>query len=271
MNTNRLETIFSDLKASGQKTVLPFLTAGYPSLPATGAMLHALEARGTRICELGVPFSDPVADGPTIQASYTAALEAGVTVAGIFSMVRDYRAAGGSMALLAMVSYSIVFKLGPQQFCAQAADAGLDGLIVPDLSLDEAGDFIEIAKQAGLCNVLLISPTTPDARRAEIAKASTGFVYFMSVAGITGERITLPPETIDAVAALKTHTDTPICVGFGISSPDMVEAVCQVAAGAIVGSAIIHKINDAVAQNAPQDQLVETVADFVAELLAPVQ
>ncbi|MCD4823891.1 MAG: tryptophan synthase subunit alpha [Phycisphaerae bacterium] len=277
LQNNRLIQTFADLRANGKKTLLPFLTAGYPDSRTTTNMLSEVERRGARICELGVPFSDPIADGPVIQASYTAALDGGFTLAGLFESVREYRATGGpdggpgGLALLAMVSYSIVYRYGCEKFCADAAAAGFDGLIVPDLPLGQADNFATLAASAGLCNVLLISPTTPQQRRIEIAKASSGFVYFMSVAGITGERTVLPPSTIEAVAELETHTDTPICIGFGISSADMVEEVCGTAEGAIVGSAIIHKINDAVAANAPSRQIVETVGQFVEKLLQPIR
>lgn len=265
---NRITTLFADLRSAGRKTLLPFLTAGYPDLAATEALLADIESRGARICELGIPFSDPIADGPTIQASYTDALDGGVTIEAIFAMVKRYRDAGGQMALVAMVSYSIVFRHGAEAYLAAAKAAGFDGVIIPDLPVDEAGDMETKTAAVGLCNVLLIAPTTPAARRLEIARQSQGFIYFMSVAGITGERVELPPETISAVAELRTHTDTPICVGFGISNATMVQEVCSAADGAIVGSAIIHRITDA--KDKPQAQLVEAVGGFVSELLAPL-
>ena len=269
LSENRLVKTFAELRAAGKQTVLPFLTAGYPDLETTAAMLTDLESRGVRICELGVPFSDPIADGPTIQASYTDALGCGVTSEQIFDRVRAYRAGGGQMALIAMVSYSIVYRHGVEQYLAAAREAGIDGMIVPDLPLDEAGDMETLTASLGLCNILLISPTTPPARQVEIAKHSSGFIYFMSIAGITGERSALPAETISAVAELRTHTETPVCVGFGISTPDMVQTVCEVADGAIVGSAIIHRITDA--KDASRDEQVARVGQFVGELLAGAQ
>jgi len=268
LSDNRITTTFAELRSAGRKSVLPFLTAGYPDLAATEALLNDFESRGVRMCEIGVPFSDPIADGPTIQASYTAALEAGVTCEQIFEMVRRYRAAGGQMALVAMVSYSIVFRHELKAYLAEAASAGFDGVIIPDLPVEEAGTAETLAAEAGLANVLLIAPTTPPDRRIEIAKQSRGFIYYISVAGITGERDKLPPETVDAVAELRTHTDTPIAVGFGISNPAMVAEVCAAADGAIVGSAIIHRITDAM--GAGTDALVKQVGDFVSELLAPL-
>jgi tryptophan synthase alpha chain len=249
---------------------MPFITAGYPDLQSTREILRDIEGRGVRICELGIPFSDPIADGPVIQASYTAALAGGVTLAGIFEAVRSYRRDGGKMALLAMVSYSIVFRHGVERFCADASEAGFDGLIVPDLPMGQEDVFPSIAEAAGLCNVMLIAPSTPEDRKVAIAKQSTGFVYYISVAGITGERTKLPQETISAVAELEKHTETPICVGFGISNAQTVTEVCKVADGAIVGSAIIHRINDARGKNLPREQIVKIVGDFVGELIKPV-
>ena len=266
---NRLTRTFAALRAAGRQTLLPFLTAGYPDLATTAALLADLERREVRICEIGIPFSDPIADGPTIQASYTAALDKGVTCEAIFEMVGQYRSGGGEMALVAMGSYSIVFRHGPAAYLAQAKAAGFDGVIIPDLPVDEAAGMEDMAAEAGLANVLLIAPTTPADRRLEIARRSQGFIYYISVAGITGERDKLPDETIAAVAELRKHTDTPVCVGFGISNPRTVETVCSVADGAIVGSAIIRRITDAIAS--PTDDLVAKVGAFVSELLQPVR
>lgn len=266
LDDNRIVRTFAELRAARAKTLLPFLTAGYPDLETTASLLGAFEARGVRVCELGIPFSDPIADGPTIQASYTEALAAGINCEAIFEMVRGYRAGGGRMALLAMVSYSIVFRRGPDEYFAAAKHAGFDGVIIPDLPLEEASSVEPLAASHGLASVMLIAPTSPPARRLEIASHSRGFIYFISVAGITGERDRLPDATIAAVAELRTHTETPVCVGFGISRPDMVKAVCAAADGAIVGSAIIHRISDS--KDLPRAELVANVTDFVGELLA---
>ncbi len=290
---NRLVRCFAELRAAGKQTLLPFITAGYPDLATTEALLHEFAARGVRICELGIPFSDPIADGPTIQASYTEALADGVNSEAIFETVRRFRHADASapqvsnaksqimnrksqtggrkseIALLAMVSYSIIYRHGVADYLRTAAAAGFDGMIVPDLPLEEAGDFEPPSAAAGLCNVMLIAPTTPPPRRLEIARHSRGFIYFVSIAGITGERDKLPEDTIAAVAELRRHTDTPVCVGFGISRPEMVAHVCEVADGAIVGSAIVHRITDA--KDGPRDELVRRAGSFVGELLAALQ
>jgi tryptophan synthase alpha chain len=169
-----------------------------------------------------------------------------------------------------MVSYTIIYRHGVAKFLADAARAGFDATIVPDLPLEEAAGFEKLATEAGLANVMLISPTTPPARRLRIAGHSHGFIYFISISGITGERDRLPQSTIDAVAQLRTHTGTPVCVGFGISGPQTVAQVCQAADGAIVGSAIVRRIADLAAAKTPRKKLVKEVGDFVAELLAPL-
>jgi tryptophan synthase alpha chain len=270
LEANRLVRTFADLRAAGKKTVIPFITAGYPDLGATAALLGEFARRGVRVCELGIPFSDPVADGPVIQSSYTQALEAGVTSEAIFEMVRGFRKGGGAaeLALVAMVSYSIVFRRGVSRYFADARDAGFDGLIIPDLPLEEAADAELAAGEAGLCNVMLIAPTTSLARRLEIARHSRGFVYYISVAGITGARDRLPGETIAAVADLRRRVDTPVCVGFGISNAATVEEVCNVADGAIVGSAIVKRIMEEKDKTAAQ--MVAEVGDFVSRLLSPL-
>jgi len=169
---------------------------------------------------------------------------------------------------VAMVSFSIVFRHGDKKYISSAAEAGFDAVLIPDLPLEEAGKMESLAASQGLANVMLIAPTTPPKRQLEIAKHSRGFIYYISVAGITGERDKFPEDTIRAVADLRKHTDTPICVGFGISKPEMVATVCQVADGAIVGSALVHRIADV--KDAPSDKIVKNVGDFVSELLRPL-
>jgi tryptophan synthase alpha chain len=271
LDDNRLVRAFAALRAAGKKTVVPFITAGYPDLETTAALLGEFARRGVRVCELGIPFSDPVADGPVIQASYTQALETGITSDRIFETVKRFRQdnSGGELALVAMVSYSIVFRHGVDKYLAAARDAGLDGLIIPDLPLEEAGCVEAAAADAGLCNILLIAPTTSPRRRLEIARHSRGFIYYVSVAGITGARDRLPEATVAAVAELRKCTDTPVCVGFGVSNAVTVEEVCQVADGAIVGSAIVNRITEE--RDKPAARLVGEVGDFVARLLAPLR
>jgi tryptophan synthase alpha chain len=268
LDNNRIVQAFGALRSAGKKALIPFLTAGYPDPQTIGALLKDFQARGVRICELGIPFSDPIADGPVIQNSYTEALAAGFTSDKVNDIVHRYRADGGRMALAAMVSYTIVFRHEVESYLASLAKAGLDGVIIPDLPLEEATVAERAAAKTGLCLIMLIAPTTPPPRRLEIARHSRGFIYYISVAGITGERDRLPTATIAAVAELRKHTDTPVCVGFGISRPEMVTEVCQAADGAIVGSAIVARLSASKA--APREKLVKEIGEFVSQLLAPV-
>ena len=251
--------------AAGRKALAPFVTAGDPDGDTTVAVIEAAASAGAALCELGVPYSDPIADGPVIQASYTRALAAGITLEGVFDLARR-AAARTSMPILAMVSYSIVFRRGITAFTADAAAAGLAGLVVPDLPLEESDDLDAACRTAGLALVRLVTPTTPRERAAAIAKKSTGFLYCVSVAGVTGARTELPPGLAERVAWLKTQTDVPVLVGFGISGPEQVRAVAAVADGAIVGSALVRVVAEAAAR--PGADLAAAVAGRVRELAA---
>ena len=214
--------------------------------------------------ELGFPYSDPVADGPTIQSSFTHALERGIRVKQIMEMVRDFRR-HSELPLLAMLSYSIVYRRGVENFIQQAAESGFDGLIIPDLSLEEAPDVARIAGQAGLCLTMLISPVTPPDRWKKIASISTGFVYYMSVSGITGERDQLPPELINNVRSLRARSGRPVIVGFGISKAEHVRQVCREADGAIIGSALVRRIIEAHDQGKDTQGIAQVATEAVRE------
>ena len=236
-----LEAMFAANRAAGQKAVAPFVTAGDPDAATSVAVLEALDRAGASLCELGVPYSDPIADGPVIQASYTRALASGITLEGVFGIARE--AAGRvAMPILAMASYSLVYRRGIERFVADAVAAGLAGFVVPDLPVEESDDLDGACRSAGLALVRLVTPTTPPERAAAIAAKSSGFLYCVSVAGVTGARTELPAGLIDRVKWLRTQTDVPILVGFGISSPEQVKAVCEVADGAIVGSALVRLV-----------------------------
>lgn len=243
---------------------MPYLTAGDPSVEATGRMLSAIQSAGASVCELGIPFSDPIADGPVIQASMTYALNHGVTVGRIFEMVASVRPSL-SIGLVAMVSYSIVHRIGLTKFVGDAKDAGFDGFIFPDLPLEEAGPAREATAKAGLILSMLIAPTTTDDRAARIAQASTGFVYVVSRSGITGEQAELPPELPDRLKRLRRVTDLPITVGFGISSAEHVRQVVSVADAAIVGSGMMRRVAEGRLDGG--DRSVKMVADFTRELV----
>ncbi len=268
---NRINRIFETLRADdhrnpgGGKALMPFITAGDPDLATTAKLLPALEQAGASVVELGIPFSDPVADGPTIQASMTHALSQGVRVREVFEMVAGVRSEV-SLGLVAMVSYSIVHRIGLSTFVREAAEAGIDGFIFPDLPLEESAPAVEAVREAGLVLSMLISPTTPIERAERIARASSGFLYVLSRAGITGETTALPQGLADRIQRLRNVTDLPVAVGFGISSRQQVQEVVGVADAAIVGSAIVRRIAEHRDDGA--DAVVEEVASFTRELAA---
>lgn len=260
---NRIQQIFEDLRRTGSRTLMPFITAGYPSVEATAAMLPAIQAAGAGVCELGIPFSDPIADGPVISASMTEALAAGANPAAIFEAVKAVRPKL-SMGLVAMVSYTIVYRMGVAKFVQAAHDAGFDGFIFPDLPLEEAAAVTAPVNEAGMISSLLIAPTTPDDRAAAIARASTGFIYVLARTGITGERSELPADLAPRLQKLRSIAELPIAVGFGISTPDHVRAVTEVADAAIVGSALVRRITQHARR--PLPELASSVGEFIADL-----
>jgi len=262
---NRVVQKFAELRARGQAAFMPFLTAGDPDYETTRAIILELEKRGADLIELGIPYSDPVADGPIIQASFARALSGGATVQQAFAMLRALRKKS-QIPVLTMVSYSIVHRLGSARFVADASAAGADGAIIPDLPVDEAAEVIESARAKDFCTVFLAAPTTTPERRRLIARHSTGFIYYISVAGVTGARDRLPEDLPKHLAELKALTSTPIAVGFGVSTPAQARAVAQIADGVIVGSAIVREID--AARRLPRAQLVRRVVRFVSPLAA---
>ncbi|NIA21477.1 MAG: tryptophan synthase subunit alpha [Anaerolineaceae bacterium] len=262
---NRIEQTFRRLRQEGRKAFMPFLTAGDPDLATTAALIREMAARGASLVELGLPYSDPVADGPTIQASYTRSLAAGTTIDDIFGMVSELRR-DCEVAISAMGSFSLVTRRGPEKFLDDARAAGIDGLIVPDLPLEEIDLLANGAARRELSQIMLVAPTTPPERASRIAARSTGFIYYMSVTGITGERNELPDDLADHVARLREATEAPICVGFGICRPEQVRLVTSVADGAIVGSAIIRRIAEMEGRASPE--IVSHIGHYVGELVA---
>lgn len=244
---------------------MPFITAGDPDLEFTAAIVEELARRGCHLCELGIPYSDPIADGPVIQASYTRALTIKIKLAEILSMAERV-APKLSMPVVTMVSYAIIYRHGLQKYVEDAQRAGIAGAIVPDLLVEESGDLAKICRAADFSLIQLVTPTTPRDRAVRIAEASTGFLYYVSIAGITGERRDLPPELVENVAWLKERTPLPICIGFGISTPEHVKLLSSVADGLIVGSAIVRRIANAAEK--PKAEVVKDVGNYVASLLA---
>lgn len=259
-----IDELFSNLKSSGKKALMPFITAGDPSVQFTSKVLQRLDALGCSLAEVGIPYSDPIADGPVIQASYTRALSHKVKLEQIFEMVARDRAKW-SMPLVSMVSYAIIHRQGPAKYVDAAKAAGFAGAIVPDLLVEESVEFSKICRDRDFNLIQLVTPTTPPERALKIAEQSTGFLYFVSVTGITGERTELPPGLVDRVGWLRERTRLPICIGFGISKPEHVRLLSPVCDGLIVGSAIVRCLEKATTSEA---EALDAASRLVQELLA---
>ncbi len=260
-----LADVFTTLRTQGRAALAPFVTAGDPEMETTLAVLESLDRAGASLCELGVPYSDPIADGPVIQSSYTRALAAGFTLERLFELSRQ-ATQRVKMPILAMASYSLIYRRGIDRFVADAKAAGLTGFVVPDLPIEESDQLDAACRQAGLALVRLVTPTTPPERAEAIARKSTGFLYCVSVAGVTGARTDLPAGLIERVQWLRTKTDVPILVGFGISSPEQARAVAAVADGVIVGSAVVRHLADAA--NHPREAFLRGLEGYVGDLVA---
>lgn len=263
-----IDTLFRQLRASGRKALMPFVTAGDPDLDFTVELLRCLVARGSSLCELGIPYSDPIADGAVIQASYTRALAHKIKLAGILDMLQrltpDLPA-----PVVTMLSYSIIYRHGLEAYVQHAKAAGVAGAIVPDLPVEESGPLADLCRKEDFSLIQLITPTTPRERALRIAERTTGFIYYVSVTGITGERAELPPEIVDNVAWLREQTPLPICIGFGISRPEHVRMLSPVADGLIVGSAIVRRVAETATK--PRKTVLAGIGDYVAELLAAMR
>ena len=248
-----IDQLFASLRAQRRKALMPFVTAGDPDLEFTAAVLAELVARGSSLCEVGIPYSDPIADGPVIQASYTRALAHKIKLAQILAML-----AGVTPRLTAptvtMVSYAIILRHGLDRYVAEAQRA-----------VEETAELSAICRKADFSLVQLVTPLTPRDRALKIAASSTGFLYYVSVTGITGERTELPQSLIDSVGWLREQTPLPICIGFGISTPEHVKKLAPVADGLIVGSAVVRRM--AQASTKPRDAVLKDVGDYVESLI----
>lgn len=257
---NRIEKTFKELKALNKKAFIPYIMAGDPSVEKTKELVLVLEECGADIIELGVPFTDPLADGPTIQRAAERALKGGVTLKGVLALVKDLRTKT-RVPLVLMTYYNPVFKYGEERFVKDAKDAGVDGVIIPDLPPDEAGELIKTAKKAGLATIFLLAPTSTEDRIKKVAAAARGFIYYVSMTGITGAQILLDGSIGKSINNIRSITDKPVAVGFGISTPEEARAVSGISDGVIVGSAIVRKI-----QEAP-----EGLRDFILQLREAVR
>jgi tryptophan synthase alpha chain len=253
---NRIDRTFARLRERGEKALIPYVMLGDPDVATTEALAVAAASAGADLLEIGIPFSDPLADGPVLQRSAERALAQKVTLADALALVRRLRAKI-QIPLLFMTYYNLIFQYGDERLANDAAAAGVDGLIVPDLPPEEASPLETVARAAGLYLIYLIAPTTPPARIKLIAKRGGGFLYYVSLTGITGSKLPALDEVDRSVQAIKRVTDLPVAVGFGVSTPEEAGRIARVADGVIVASALIKRLH---AQPDPESRLAELTA-----------
>lgn len=251
-----------EARFSAGKQLIPYVMAGLPDISTSAAIISELVRVGCRVIEIGIPYSDPLADGPTIQKAAETALEAGVTTDDVFAMISGLSRELDFSPVL-MVYYNLVYRYGPEQFTRKAAAAGVQGLIIPDLSVEEAREFKRIAAAHDIDTIFLAAPTSSDERIERIAKASSGFIYCVSVTGVTGARRELPATLVGFLDKVRSHTPLPVVVGFGISSADQVSQLVGFADGVVVGSALVDLVQRA--ESGPD--AVKAVGDLAGDLI----
>lgn len=239
--TPRIAARFAALRAEGRGAFIPFLEAFDPDRETSMTMLRGLPAAGADLIEIGVPFTDPMADGPIVQRAGQRGLKAGATLAGTLGMVREFRAGDAATPIILMGYYNPILSYG-DAFCADAAAAGVDGLIIVDVPPEEADEIEPTARAAGLDMIRLIAPTTDDARLTKVLAATTGFVYYVAITGITGTRSASTALLADAIPRIRRHTNLPIAIGFGVRTPEQAADAARIADGAVVGSALIETL-----------------------------
>jgi len=268
----RIDLRFAALKAEGRSGLVTFITAGDPDHETSLALLKGLPGAGADVIELGMPFTDPMADGPAIQAAGLRALTNGARMTRTLDMVREFRKGDDETPLVLMGYYNPVYSYGVERFLADAKAAGVDGLIVVDLPPEEDGELCEPALRAGVNFIRLTTPTTDDDRMPAVLANTSGFVYYVSVTGITGAGSASAGAIDEAVARLRRHTDLPLAVGFGITTPEQAASVARVADAAVVGSAIVRQVEANLdAEGKPTAALVPNVLDFVRALAQGVR
>ena len=259
---SRIKNTFNRLKKKNETALIPYIMAGDPDLATTRTLILEMEKAGADIIELGAPFSDPLADGPTIQKAAIRSLRNKTNIADVLGLVTDVRKES-RVPLILMTYYNLIFHYGEERFVQDAVAAGLDGIILPDLPPEEAGTLAPLAKKAGLDMIFLLAPTSTDERIKLVTKLSQGFVYYVSLTGVTGARTGLQQSIQESLKRIKAMTDKPVAVGFGISTPDQAAQVAQWGAdGVIVGSALVKVIEE----NGGSQDLVEKSAAFVKAL-----
>ncbi len=258
---NRIDKCFAELMEKNEKALVCFLTCGDPDFETTKKLVDTISEAGADIIELGLPFSDPMADGPSIQAASFRALENGATVTGVLDCVREIRKTN-DVPIVLMSYFNPVYNYGVDRFARDAVASGVDGVIMTDLTPEESDDWKCSADGAGLATIYLLAPTSTEDRIHLTANMASGFIYCVSRTGVTGAREDIPPELASLVRRIKAGTGKPVVVGFGISRPEHVKSVCEFADGAVVGSAIVNII----AEHSGSESVYEKTAQYVKEL-----
>ena len=263
---NRIVKKFAQLKSAGKKSFVVYVGAGDPDLEATRRLALAFDQAGVDILELGVPFSDPLADGLVNQLAAQRGLESGTTPPKLLATIAAIRK-DSQIPIVLYIYFNLIHKVGLEKFISDCAKAGVDGLLVLDLPPEESDNYEALMKQAGLCHIYLVAPTTPEDRMALIVKRGSGFIYYISREGVTGMQTSIASNLASQVAKIRAHTSLPIAVGFGISNPEQAKAVAQEADGCVVGSAIVNQI----AAHGKSPELVAKVGAFVKSLADAVK
>lgn len=256
----RIDQKFASLRASGKKAFVSYIMAGDPDVETSLAVMKGLPGAGVDIIEIGLPFTDPMADGPTIQLAGQRALEGGMTLDKTLAMVTEFRKGDNTTPIVMMGYYNPIYSRGVDLFLTQAKTAGIDGLIVVDLPPEEDAELCIPAQKAGLNFIRLATPTTDDKRLPKVLQNTSGFVYYVSITGITGAAAPEASDVAPEVARIKAQTDLPVIVGFGITTPEAAEAIAGIADGCVVGSAIVKDIAD----GKPVDEVLARVAALAA-------
>ena len=263
---SRIARTFRELRSRGERALIPYFVAGDPSMATTRTLLVEACRQGADLLELGVPFSDPLADGPVIQRAALRALSGGVTLARVIELARELRSEV-DIPIVLLSYYNPILAFDLKAFATTAVESGVDGVIIPDLPPEEAGPLAREARASGLDLIHLVAPTSPPDRIRMISRRSRGFIYVVSLTGVTGERAELPPRLANHLRDLRSVTTKPICVGFGISTPEQVRVVAPLTDGVIVGSAIVRQVE----AHQGGGELVAKIGSFIASLKAPLR
>ena len=260
---NRIDARFAALRAVGRKGFVAYIAAGDPNLKTTAALARKFERVGVDVLELGVPFSDPLADGVVNQLAAERALRSGTTLDGVLAAVAELRRTGCEIAIVFYIYYNLIHRHGVERFAKDAAAAGVDGALALDLPPEESAAYERAMKRAGLSPIYLVAPTTPEKRIAEICKHANGFIYYVSRIGVTGMQKTVSSSIAPRIAAIRRHSDVPVAVGFGVSNPEQVRNIARHGDAVVVGSAIVNQI--------AKGSDAKAVARFVAPMVKAVR